>query len=204
MLSEGEKRIYSVLFEKKSGIHIREICRLANLSLPSVIKHIVKGEKEKIILCEQVGNQKICKLNFKNVKLVSMIQKTESEKFEALPYAIQNAINSFMNELIEKPLILLIFGSFAKNSYTKNSDLDVLLVFQRLDKKLIKNIEEFAVRIKGRTMVNIQPVSLSYGDFEKEILSRDNEFMKDIRKDSLILCGLDLYIKFIGVVYDGI
>ncbi len=201
MISEGERKIYLTLYMKKEGLHVREICRHAKLTLPAVTKHINKGEKAGTIVSERKGQLKICRLNFKSPRLVSILQGIELTRFQELPYKIQDSFNSFVSDLREKPLIGLIFGSFAKNIYNKKSDLDVLLVFQRIDHKLLKSIELSAAKIKGRTMVNIQPVSLGYNEFEKEILNSENEFMKDIRKNVMVLHGVDIYLKLIGRFY---
>lgn len=201
MLSEGEKNVYRALYLNKTGMHIREICRFAGLTLPAVSKHIKRGEKNKTIICKKRGQLKICKLNFKSQKLVPLLQNIELMRFQKLSHNVQNSFNSFIADLKEKPLIALIFGSYAKNSYSKKSDLDTLLVFQRVDDKLTKSVEISANKIKGRTMVNIQPISLDYNEFEKKILNEENEFMKDIRKNALILHGLDIYLKLLGRFY---
>lgn len=195
MLSGGERNVYLALYLNRGGMHIREICRLTGLSLPAVIKHINRGEKEGKVIIERKGQLKICKLNFRSKGIVPIIQDIELSRFQKLPHAIRESVGSFVDDLKEKPLIILIFGSFAKGTYNKKSDLDVLLVFQRLDDELVKHVETSATRIKGRTGVNIQPVSIDYNEFEKEMLDRKNEFMKDIKKYALVLCGLVLYVK---------
>lgn len=201
MLSEGEKSVYHTLYMNKEGIHLREICRISKLTLPAVAKHISNGEAEGTITSEKKAQLKICRLNFKNPRLVPVMQSVELERFHKLPYSIRDSFNSFMSGLREKPLISLIFGSFAKGGYGKESDLDVLLVFQRIDDKLIKDIELSASRIKGRTMVNIQPVSLGYDEFERGLFKGENEFMTDIRKYALVLHGLGMYLKLLGRFY---
>ncbi len=202
MLSEGEKSVYKALYINKEGLHVREICRLAKLSLPAVSKHIIKGEKEGIIFCKEIGRLKLCRLNFKSEKIVSILHEVELDRFRKLPHAAQESFNSFIDDLKEKPLIAIIFGSFASGKQTKKSDLDVLLVFQRADSRLMKNTEASARKISGRTGINIQPVSLSYEEFEKNILNKENEFMKDIKKNSFALRGLDIYLKIIGRFFE--
>ena len=201
MLSEGEKRVLLTLYLNKEGLHIREICRRAKLSLPSVAKHIIKGEDSGAIISEKKGSLKICRLNFKNQNIQPLLQNIESERFQKLPHKIQDSFNSFVDDIKEKPLASIIFGSYTKGNYTKKSDLDILLVFQRIDNKLVKEIEASARKIKGRTGVNVQPVSLAYGEFEKEFLSRENEFMKDLRKSALVLRGADIFAKLLGRLY---
>ena len=202
MLSEGEKRVYRALYLNKEGLHVREICRLAKLSLPAVSKHIINGESKKIIFCREIGRMKLCRLNFKNEKIVSILHEVELDRFRKLPFAAQESLNSFVDDLREKPLIAIIFGSYSTGKQTKKSDLDVLLVFQRADSSLAKNTESSARKISSRTGINIQPVSLSYEEFEKSILSKENEFMKDIRGRSLVMSGLDAYLKIIGRFFE--
>ncbi|MBU3896796.1 MAG: nucleotidyltransferase domain-containing protein [Nanoarchaeota archaeon] len=202
MLSKGEKSVYTALYLNKTGMHVREICRYAKLTIPAVSKHIDSGQKNKIIICEKKGSLKICKLNFKSQQLVSIIQNTELIRFQKLPHNIQDSFDSFTADLSEKPLIALIFGSFAKGDYTKKSDLDILLIFQRVDNKLVKNIEILSNKIKGRAMVNLQPITIDYEEFEKKVLNKEDEFMKDIRKNALVLYGIDRYLKIISRFYE--
>lgn len=200
MLSEGERSIYLALYLNKEGMHVREISRATELSLPNVIKHINSGEGEGKILSEKRGHLKVCRLNFASPKIIPTIQNLELSRLQKLPDTVQNSLSSFISDLAEKPLLSLIFGSYAKNSYTKGSDLDVLLVFQRLDDKLSRSIENSAKKITGRTGMSIQPVSLDYSEFEREMLDIENDFMKDIRKDALILGGLEVYLSLLGRV----
>ena len=182
-------------------MHTREVCRLSRLTLPAVSKHINRGESDGIITIERRGGLKISRLDFKSPRLVPILQEVELGRFHELPHKIQSSFSSFVEDLEERPLIALIFGSFAKSTHSKRSDLDVLLVFQRIDNKLTKSIELSAAKIKGRTMVNIQPVSLGYDEFEKEISDKENGFMDDIRKNALVLHGLDAYLRLIGRFY---
>ncbi len=201
MISNGERGVYLVLYLNKEGLHLREICRRSRLSLPAVLKHVNSGKAQKTILCEVKGRLNICRLNFGSQRLVPVLQEVELERFRKLPHEIQDSFNSFIADLKEKPLISMIFGSYAKGSFVNGSDLDILLVFQRIDNRLAKDIENSASKIGGRTGVSIQSVSISYNEFEKKLLDRENEFMKDIRKGSLALRGLDIYLGLLGRFY---
>jgi predicted nucleotidyltransferase len=200
MLSEGERNIYLALYLNKTGMHVREISRYAKLTLPSVVKHLNAGQSEGRILFEKKGRLKICRLNFATSKIIPAIQDVELTRFQKLPDAVQNSLRAFTGDLAEKPLLTLVFGSFAKNAYTRGSDLDILLVFQRLDDGLLRGVENSARKIAGRTGVRIQPVSLDYSEFKREMLDIENDFMKDIRKDALILGGLEVYVSLLGRV----
>jgi len=201
MLSEGEKKVYQAIYLNKEGLHIRDISRISELTLPAVLKHIARGEIEGAIFTEKKGRLKICRLNFRNQNLIPVLQSVELSRFNKLPHSIQDSSNSFMHDLKEKPLISLIFGSYAKGNYSKKSDLDMLLAFQRIDAKLMRDAEISASKISGRTGVNIQPASMGYDEFEREFMSHENEFMKDIRKNAMAIQGLDAYLKLLGRFY---
>ena len=49
MLAKGELRVYKALYLNKEGLHIRDISRKAELTLPAVSKHIAKGEENRLI-----------------------------------------------------------------------------------------------------------------------------------------------------------
>ena len=104
---------------------------------------------------------------------------------------ISNAINEFLNELEEKLLIALIFGSYAKGNYTKDSDIDILLIFQELTNQ--KDIENTAKRISLRTNTKISPVYVKYKEFEKNFLNKEHEFSNEIRNNIIIITGIEQY-----------
>ena len=201
MISGGELGVYKALYLNKGGLHIREISKKADLTLPSVFNHIKRGEERGTISCETKGRMKICKLNFESKFLVPILQEIELSRLGELPERVRRALNDFINNLQEKPLIISVFGSYATGKQTKSSDLDVLLVYQRIDNELMKKIEVSVSRIKGRTTINIQPVSISYDEFQKEIMDLENEFMKDVRKYVVAITGMELYINFLGRFY---
>ena len=95
----------------------------------------------------------------------------------------------------EKPLIALVFGSFAKGNYTGNSDIDVLLVFQKIINQA--DIENTAKRIGMRTNTKITPVYVDYGQFEKNFLNKNHEFSNEIRQNVIILAGIEHYYRLL-------
>ncbi|MBI4181395.1 MAG: nucleotidyltransferase domain-containing protein [Candidatus Aenigmarchaeota archaeon] len=201
MMAAGELRVYRALYLNREGLHIRDISKKADLTLPAVSAHVRKGEERGVISCTTKGRMKTCRLNLGRKELVPVLQEVEWSRFVQLPGAIRRSINSFLDDLQEKPLIALLFGSFATGKQGSASDVDVLLVYQRVDDVLMKNVEASAAKINGRTRANIQPVSISYDEFRKEMLNARNEFMKDIRRSGLVVCGMEAYLGLIAGVY---
>ena len=105
------------------------------------------------------------------------------------------AFNDFLTELEEKPLISLIFGSYAKGNYIKTSDLDIFLVFQELRNE--KQIEETAKRIGMKTNVKINPIYVKYSQFKKNFLDKNHNFSNEIRNNVIIINGIEYYYELI-------
>ena len=186
---ETKIRIINALDKNKKGVHIRELARVVKTSYNNTVRNIKLLEEKNVIKKENDAN--LIKIKLKNHPLtIAYLKQAHTENFLALPKKISNAVTEFLNELEEKPLIALIFGSYAKGNFTKDSDIDILLVFQEIRQK---NIENTAKRISMRTNTKISPVYVDYNDFEKNMLNKEHEFSNEIRNNIIIINGVEQY-----------
>jgi len=187
---ETKLKIIAELEKRRNGIHLRELSRLVKTGLPNAKRFIDILEKEKVIRKQKEAN--LLKIYLRESQTtIAYLKQTNNEKFILLPIKTQNAITEFLNELEIKPLIALIFGSYAKGDYNKESDIDFLLVFQKLENA--REIEDTARRISMRTGTKISPVYLGYKNFEKNFLDKNHDFSKEIRQDVIIIFGVEIY-----------
>ncbi len=186
-----------IIFElerKKEGIHLRELSRLVKTGLPNVKRFVDILEKEKVIRKKKEAN--LLKIYLKeSPRTIAYLKQLHTEKFLNLPINIKNAIDGFISELEIKPLLVLIFGSYAKGNYTKESDIDLLLVFQHVEDS--EKIENTAKRISMRTNTKISPVYVNYKNFEKNFLTKDHDFSREIRQDVILLLGIEIYYSLL-------
>lgn len=187
---ETKLRIIAELERKHKGIHLREISRLVNSGLPNVKRFLEILEKEKVVKKEKEANLVKFKLK-ESEKTVAYLRQVHTEKFLLLPDKIKIAVRDFLDELEVKPLIAILFGSYAKGNYTKESDIDILTVFQKLENE--KEIENIAKRISMRTNTKISPIYLEYKNFEKNFLDKNHDFSNEIRQDVIIMNGVEIY-----------
>jgi len=187
-------KIIRLLDENRQGLHIRELSRQIKTGLPNITRYVNILEKEKIIKKEKKANMVNIALTYKQESFADL-KKIHSSSFLELPKNIQLASNDFLKELEEKPLISLIFGSYAKGSSHKDSDLDLFLVFQDVKKE--KQIEETARKVEMRTNVKINPIYLNYSQFKKDFLDKNNNFANEIRNKVIILNGVEYYYELI-------
>ena len=191
---ETKIKIIDALDKNKKGIHIRELARLVKTSYNNTARNIKILEKENTI--KRIKDANLIKIKLKDSPLtVAYLKQAHTENFLKLPKKIINSASEFLNEMQEKPLIALVFGSFAKGNYTGNSDIDVLLVFQKIINQA--DIENTAKRIGMRTNTKITPVYVDYGQFEKNFLNKNHEFSNEIRQNVIILTGIEHYYRLL-------
>ena len=189
---ETKIRIIDALDKNKNGIHIRGLTRIVKTSYNNTVRNIKILEKENTIKKEKEAN--LIKIKLKDNPLtIAYLKQAHTENFLKLPKKVSSSINEFLNEIQEKPLIALIFGSFAKGNYTENSDIDILLVFQKINNQT--NIENTAKRISMGTNTKLSPVYVDYKNFEKNFLNKSHEFSNEIRQNIIILEGIEHYYR---------
>ncbi len=168
-------------------IHKRELSKKLKLGMPSIDYGLKKISK--LIKQKKTGNQINYLLDYSKEMLTSALGNVEHSRFERLPAKVRLSVNDFLRELEMKPIIAVIFGSYANGTYTKNSDIDILLVFQKIENS--KKIENTAKRISMKTNTQLNPVYLNYKEFKESFHNLTKEFFKKLKKDKIILIGIE-------------
>jgi len=172
------------------GIYLREIARRTNLGIPAVKNHIEKFLREKTIIKRKEGRNVKFFINFKNRKIVPYLYEVEAYRLEKLPRNVYNAVMDLLFALENKPLITIIFGSYARGDYTKESDLDILLVFNEINKE----VEEKTKLIASRYNLKINPIYLSWKEFKEKFFDAKDAFMREIRENKIIVNGIEHWV----------
>jgi len=188
MYDKTELRILEQVY-LKSGIHKRELSKQLKLGMPSIDYSLRKIDK--LLREQRAGNQIKYFLDYSKRALSPMLCAVEFSRLEKLPAKIKLSIEEFIRELKEKPVLAILFGSYAKGNYTKNSDIDILLVFQKIQNE--RDIENTAKRISMRTNTKINPVYLDYDSFRKSFHNPRKEFFKNLKEDKIILIGIEYW-----------
>lgn len=188
MYDNTEIRIMEQVY-RNPGIHERELSKKLGLGMPSIKYGLSKLGG--IIKKQKSGNMIKLFLNYSGIKIVPMLYMVEYARIERLPAKIQLAVADFLKELPLKPVIALIFGSYARGDYKGDSDIDILLVYEHLTDT--KKIENTANKINMRMNAKLNPVYLNYKDFSKSFHDATKTFFKNVRKDKLIIYGVELW-----------
>ena len=169
------------------GIHKRELSKRLKLGMPSIDYALEKISK--LVKKQKSGNQIKHFLDYSNEGLSPTLSIIEFLRIEELPAKIRLSIRDFLKELEDKPLLAIIFGSYANASYTKDSDIDILLVFQKIEDT--KRIENTAKKVSMKTNTQLNPVYLDYNSFKESFHNPTKEFFKKLKKDKIIIVGVE-------------
>lgn len=178
--------------ESNPGIHLRELSRTVKTSFANTSRYVNLLEKEGVLRKERQANIVKAYIN-PGARSLSYLKQLHTEKFLELPRKVQLGITDFLSEMPQKPLIALVFGSYAKKSYTADSDVDLLLVFQASPKA--KGIESLARKVSMRNSIKLSPVYVDYASFEPNFLKKEHSFSNEIRKSNILVYGLEIFYE---------
>lgn len=178
---------------KGARLHLRDIARKSGLNENSASRFLGQMEKSGILASERDGNLKKYSLK-KNSRVFLLLAMLDLEKFNKLPSIRRNAVKYFLDALPEKPVIALLFGSTAKGGFTKDSDIDLLLIVNRRIKT-----EEAEKQAEAQTAIRISPVQVTYTDFMRELKLREDYVIQSALNTGYPLTN---HIMYYGAVYN--
>lgn len=169
ILKPGVEKVMRVFYsELWKDIHLRELGRRTNLEGQSITRHLDILEKTKYLTSRKDGNQKKYSLRH-NKKVFALISLFDIDKFERLPEIRKQAIETYLNTLPQQPIFAVLFGSTAKENYTSESDIDVLLVTNRKIDASSAGLEAEALQTQ-----NISTFQVTYKVFTRELKLKED------------------------------
>src|SRR3989344_5108775 len=169
ILKPGIKKILHIFYEHKDRrIYLLELARLTNLYGQSVTRYLNQLEEGNILKFEREGNLKKYSIR-KNNETYSIFAYFDIENYDSLPQIKKTAIELFLDELEEQPIIAFLFGSTAKKSFKKDSDIDLFLI---TNKKI--NTEKAIYHVDAQTAQRISAFQITLRDFKKELKIKED------------------------------
>ncbi len=170
ILKEGYWKIMKLFYEdKRAKIHLRSIARKTGLNENSATRFLEGLRKNNLLKYEKEGNLKKYSIE-KNSRTYLIFSMFDTEKFNRLPSLRKNSITYFFEKLEEKPIILILFGSTSKETYEKESDIDLLLIVN--GKIKTEKAENYA---EAQTGIRISCFQIAYSDFIREIKIKEDK-----------------------------
>lgn len=180
--------VCQALWSRPAGLTGREIARKTGFS-PQAIHNSLKALKEnKIVAVQIAGRSHVYSLNrahfWLSECLIPLWKKMVSWK--------EYLGDLYMKNLENRPLSIVVFGSYSKDLQTRESDLDLLFIYPQTPSlpmsDAIRNLEG-AVSKKFSVFPSCKTISLK--DFKKEIRKKEG-LMRTIYREGKVIAGKNL------------
>jgi len=181
--------ILKILIENQAEkFSIRKLSKLREINYKSAYNSIMALEKQGLAKLERIGNTTLCSFNQKFNPLVFSVEYERREKI--LKDKNIKGIFTRLKE-IKIPYIAILFGSYAKGTANKHSDIDILFITQDEGK------ENEIKGILRLIPLNIHLTIVSYKDFI--IMAKNKEFsvVSESIKKNIILIGIEEYYRLL-------
>jgi len=152
--------------------------------------------KEKIITIEKQANLKLSRINLKMPQIISYIESIRWHEFAKK----HREINLIISDIIKKSSLpyftLSIFGSYAKNTITKTSDLDILIIIP--DKKLEDSIEAAVKSAKSLSKITLHDIIITHLEFLDMLKEKKINVAKEALEARYIPYGAEPFYTMVG------
>src|SRR3989344_3340732 len=192
LFGKGKEKILECFYRNKNKeIYFSEILRETKLTQNTTLKHLANLQKLGLIISiKKIGNT-FYRINPKNQLIFSIFSYFDYKKLNELPFERRKSISNFLNKIQVNPLIAIIFGSTAKGTFGKESDIDILLVYNK------KELEDSKIKkdIEATTGIKIQIFIIDFEYFKEQILKEDDSVITHAIKTGFPITGNDKFYK---------
>gem|GEM_PF-983753 len=174
---------------------INEIAKSLKEYYSFVHRTVNKLIKDSVVAKEKAGKSHLCSINLGAEKTIALINLSEIEKKSDF-YNSNKEIKIILEDCVKSvestvnAISVVLFGSYAKGTATKESDIDILLIG-----KTKTGIDKTTKEVYAKYGKEINAVVMTSEDFKRQ---KDKALIKEIIKDHYVLYGVE---KFVNLVF---
>ncbi len=147
---------------KKNKLYFNELKDLTSMSNSSLQNILNKLLEQNIIFREKTKSNVF--YGIKDKKFFSlMFSFLALKKFESLNFNVKISLKNFLEKVKMDSCFIVLFGSSVNNSLDENSDIDILLVYN----KKIKSLDKILFEINSSSLYPLSVFQCSLKDFRK-------------------------------------
>jgi predicted nucleotidyltransferase len=189
-----EAEIVRFLIEHKNEeLNIRVISKYMKMDYKNIYSIIKRLEKAGLIGIETFGSSSRIRLN-RIIHQLLFEAELERRNEVIKDKNIAVMLTNFRRGLTSKLYVLLLFGSHAKKTHTKNSDIDLLFICaDGIEDAFEKEVH----RISRSLPLPLHPLVFSESQFTEMMHAKESNVGKEAIKNNVILYGIELYYELI-------
>lgn len=188
------------------GLTILEISKRLKIGYRPAYNHITSMDKEGMVKIEKVGNAKRCSLNLNNSKCRHLLGELDSlkkgcmyEQHPKLKVIIETLLSKLTNDFISEIHSVVLFGSHAKGTATKTSDIDLLFIVSDMkNKQLRENIERESASYQYSHNIKIDPLVTDIAEFKKMLKAEGLNVGNEARGYGISLYGSEMFWRLVA------
>ncbi|MDI6738425.1 MAG: nucleotidyltransferase domain-containing protein [Nanoarchaeota archaeon] len=190
------------LFRKNldKGMTMLEIAKTLKIGYRPAYNHLLSMQKEGVININRVGKARQCFINLKSEKARLYLQEADIARKEGLfkNTKLRGIFESLMLNL--EPYLqagirsIILFGSYARGSAAKSSDVDLIFIIDSISNKPLRElIEKQCVGFRYSHNTKVSPVFADIAEFRKMLASKELNIGKEALSYGIPLCGPELF-----------
>lgn len=202
LIPHKRKKILEIsLKDPFKEIHLREIARLSGVSLTNVDNSMHLFVKGGVFEKRSISNMTFFKPNLENETLLKIFEYLELDKkkqFYDKNKNIARLLQKYTQDIVElsnkKIQLVILFGSVARGEWTKDSDIDILVVASEKDDNITAMLNKAKINVSP--LLEIRPVTTTAEKFI-EGFRKKTEFYEELWRDRIILYNEFLFWQLI-------
>ena len=181
LFSDSQARVFRWLFgQPERSYHLSELLRLTGLGSASLQRELNKLAEAGLVRSERVGNLRRFQANPHSPvyeELAGLTRKT---------MGIEPLLREALLPLAPDLQAAWIYGSVAKQTDTANSDVDVMLVGNKL---LLSKVLELLVPLESQLGRKVNPTCFTPAEFKRRRAERDSFVNRVLAQPVIVLIG---------------
>ncbi|MFH1285979.1 MAG: nucleotidyltransferase domain-containing protein [Candidatus Micrarchaeota archaeon] len=192
--------------ELKKKFTIRKLSLLSKLSYDAAYRHVHYLVEEKAFKEEKVGAYSYIGINFesslarKNIEKISLKKTSEFLKKNAVMRKLLEELSGELEKSLPNELLsVVLYGSYAKGTETKNSDVDVFIVVSSFEVR--EKVERVCDSVEMKYGKAVAPLITTASELKIMLNSEKLTVAQEILSSGVVLSG---YEKYYLTVFDAV
>ena len=188
-INSKELILETLLDNKEELLTIRTIAQKCNINYKSAYNAIFSLKDEGLVELKKVGNSIICSFKEKYSQWTYLAEKSRRQKI-LKKRGFKTLVKTL--ERIPYPHVTILFGSQAKGTANKHSDIDLLIITE---------YEEEIDRKLPQISLPLHVTYVTYEEFRTMVKSKEFTVVSEALKKNIILVGGEEYYRLLENAY---